>query len=507
MNRSLEEARKSFLEKTERIQQIGEAVALMYWDLRTGAPVNGVAHRSAVIGTLSTDIFRLSTDEEMKVDLEVLEKPENLQQLSDIEKALVRECRKEYDRYMKIPEHLYKEYVILTSEAESAWEGCKGNNDFPGFKPYLEKIIDFNKKFIALWGYKEHPYDTLLDYYEPGMTVAQLDRIFSEVRVRTVALMKKIESANVRIDDTIFSRAHFAAEKQEKLSLKMLEAIEFDLNSGKLEESEHPFTSGIASPNDVRLTTKYHTDNLSSALLSTLHEGGHGLYEQNVAKALEGTILATGTSMGIHESQSRFFENVIGRSPEFWKAYYGDVQEVFGAELQGVSGDEFYKALNKVTPSLIRIEADELTYNLHIMVRYEIEKGLFEGSIQVDDLPMVWKAKMKEYLGIEPKDDKTGVLQDVHWAGGLFGYFPSYSLGNMYAAQFLKHLEKDLPEYRSLVADRKIGPIKQWMVDKVHVHGKMKNPGSIVLEATGEALSSKYLMDYLEEKFSRIYGI
>ena len=264
---------------------------------------------------------------------------------------------------------------------------------------------------------------------------------------------------------------------------------------------------GIASPNDVRLTTKYHTDNLSGALLSTLHEGGHGLYEQNVDIKLEGTILARVTSMGIDESQSRFFENIIGRSESFWKAYYCEVAAVFPEEFAEIKSHDFFCALNKVRPSLVRVEADELTYNLHIMVRYEIEKGLFDGSYKVEDLPAIWKNKMKEYLGVEPADNKSGVLQDVHWAVGLFGYFPSYSLGNMYAAQFMHALSKDIPDFEEKIGRREIGDIKQWMVDRVHCHGKLMTPSEIIQKATGESINSVYLMDYLEEKFSYVYGL
>ena len=504
--RNFDEVIKKFLELNEKMQEIGEAVSLMYWDLRTGAPINCVTHRSKVIGALSTDIFKISIGEEMKASIEFLEIKENFDKLDPIQKCLIKESRKEFDRYTKIPEEMYREYVILTSESESAWEDAKRDDDFDGFKVYLEKIVDFNKKFIEIWGFEGHPYNTLLEYYEPGMTVDQMDGIFAIVRGRTLAILKKIENSEIEIDDSIFSRVHFDKLKQEKLCVKMLEAIDFKLESGRLDESEHPFTTGISSPSDVRLTTKYHNDNLSSALLSTLHEGGHGIYEQNISPDLEGTILATGTSSGIHESQSRFFENVIGRSESFWKAYYTEVSAIFPEEFKDINSKDFFKALNKVKPALVRIEADELTYNLHIMVRYEIEKGLFDGSYKVDNLPKIWKNKMKEYLGIEPEDNKSGVLQDVHWGAGLFGYFPSYSLGNMYAAQFLNALKKDIPDFEEKIARREMREIKKWMVDKVHRHGKLFSPSEIVMKATGEPINAVYLMDYLENKFSYVYG-
>jgi len=501
------EAKKALLELNERIHQIGVAVNLMAWDLRTGAPINGVPHRAKAIGALSTDMFRISTGEEMKKALEVLELEENQKQLSEIEKGLLRESRKELDRYAKIPVELYKEYVTLTAQAESDWEIAKENDDFESFKGSLGKIIDYNKQFIKIWGFEGHPYNTLLDYYEPGMTVKQLDGIFSVVRERTIDLLKRIEKSHSKVDDSMFFKDNFDPKKQENLSMKMLEAIDFRLDSGRLDESAHPFTTGISSPSDVRLTTKYHTDNLSSALLSTLHEGGHGVYEQNVNPELEGTLLATGTSMGIHESQSRFFENIVGRSHGFWKAYYNEVQTEFPETFNKITSEDFYKALNKVNPSLIRIEADELTYNLHIMVRYEIEKGLFDGTYQVDDLPTIWRSKMKEYLGVEPTDNRTGVLQDVHWAGGLFGYFPSYSLGNMYAAQFLNAIRKEMPDFEEKIEKKELKEIKGWLTEKIHRYGKLKTPGEIILEATGEPINSVYLMDYLEEKLSRVYGL
>ncbi|HWQ30780.1 MAG TPA: carboxypeptidase M32, partial [Negativicutes bacterium] len=482
--------KESFLEHVKRIRYYNDALAVLYWDLRTGAPRKGAAQRAEVIGMLSAEIYQLSTSAEMEKYLEYFERPENNASLDNIMKAVVRECRKEFDKYRKIPADKYKEYVILTSNAETVWEDAKNNDDFPLFKPYLEKIVEFNLEFIELWGYEGNKYNTLLDFNEPGMTVDQLDRIFDELRTRIVPLIAKIGKAPVQPEEGILNR-YFDIAKQEEFSLYILEKMGYDFDAGRLDESEHPFTIGI-NPGDVRITTHYYPKDFASALMSSMHEGGHALYEQNISEELNGTPLCTGASDGIHESQSRFWENIIGRSRGFWEKYYEDLQKVFPQQLGNVSLDSFHRAINKVEPSLIRVEADEVTYNLHVMIRYEIEKALINREIKVADLPEVWKAKMKEYLGVTPSDDRTGVLQDVHWSGGSFGYFPSYTLGNIYAAQLYNAAKKEIGDFDSLIAKGELATIKKWLADKVHKHGKLMKPQELIREITGEGIDPRY---------------
>ncbi|MBB6638317.1 carboxypeptidase M32 [Cohnella thailandensis] len=494
-----------FRELTKQIKQYEEILAAIYWDMRTGAPRKGIGLRSEAYGTLSAETFRLSTSAEMGELLDHLSQPEAIGALGAIDRKQVEETRKDYERNRKLPPELYREYVVLTSQAESAWEEAKRRDDYPGFEPYLEKIIDFNRKFIELWGVKGTPYDTLLDIYEPGMTTSELDRLFGELRARLVPLADAIASRGDK-PDTSFLRGTFDIAAQKRFSKFILTRMGFDFEAGRLDESVHPFATGL-NPGDVRITTRYLADDLTSALFGSIHEGGHALYEQNIAPELAGTLLCTGTSMGIHESQSRLWENMVGRSLSFWKQFYPELQKQFPGQLDNVGVEQFYRGINVVEPSLIRIEADELTYNLHIMIRYEIEKMIFNEGLSAKELPEVWNAKYKEALGIVPGSDAEGVLQDVHWSGGSFGYFPSYSLGNMYAAQIMNKAKTLRPDLEERIAAGELAPLKEWLTEGVYRHGKMKNPSEIIESITGESLKSAFLCDYLETKYREIYRL
>lgn len=496
---------ESFKAYVRKMKQYEEAIALIYWDMRTGAPKKGIGTRSEVVGELSTEVFRMSTSDEMGEYLAFFTQPAELEQLDVISRKMVEECKKEYDRSKKIPAEKYQAYVVLTSQAESAWEDAKHNSDWASFQPYLEKIVATTQEFIELWGYEGHKYNTLLDMYEPGMTVEKLDEVFGTLREKAVPLLQRIQ-ASPNQPDRSFLDQQFEISKQKQFSLSILKQMQYDFEAGRLDETVHPFATAL-NPGDVRITTRYLPNDITSALFGTIHEGGHALYEQNISEDLVGTNLCTGTSMGIHESQSRFWENVIGRSKAFWDRYYGELQTTFSPQIDQVDVSTFYKAINHIEPSLIRIEADELTYNLHIMIRYELEKGLFNGTIAVADLPAAWNAKYEEYLGVTPANDGEGVLQDVHWSGGAFGYFPSYALGNMYAAQFTQTLRQELPAFDSLIAEGNLAPIKEWLTEKVYKHGKLLTPNEIIREVTGEELNPEYLVQYLEEKYKSVYGI
>jgi carboxypeptidase Taq len=496
---------KRFHELTRKVKQYEEILGVVYWDMRTGAPRKGIELRSEAVGTLSAEIFRIATSDEMGELLSRLSEEHTYNNLSQADKRLVKETLKEYERNRKLPPELYREYVVLTSRAESAWEEAKANNDFPGFAPYLEKIVDYNRRFIELWGAGQTPYDTLLDMYEPDMTTAELDRLFGELRARLVPLAEAIATQGER-PDTSFLQGTFPVEAQKRFSLYILKEMGYDFEAGRLDESVHPFATGL-NPGDVRITTRYLLNDPTSALFGTIHEGGHALYEQNIDPSLAGTPLAGGTSMGIHESQSRLWENIVGRSRGFWQRYFPELQRHFPGQLDGVSAEAFYRGINVVEPSLIRIEADELTYNLHIMIRYEIEKMLFNESVSVRDLPEVWNAKYKEALGIVPDSDANGVLQDVHWSGGSFGYFPSYSLGNMYAAQIMNTAKRKLPDLDERIAAGDLLPLKEWLTEQVYRHGKLLKPSEIIERISGEPLQSSYLCDYLETKYKDIYRL
>ncbi|MFZ5351208.1 MAG: carboxypeptidase M32 [Bacillota bacterium] len=505
MERNLDNMIKDFKEFIKTIKQYNDAIGILYWDLRTGAPKKGVPERAEVIGMLSTEVFKMSTSKQMEEYLEYFSSSEINDKLDGIMRALTAEYKKEFDRFKKIPQEMYKEYVVLTSEAESVWEEAKNSNDFAMFSPYLEKIVKFNIDFIDIWGYKDNKYNTLLDYYEPGMTVEKLDKIFKHLREKIVPLVLKIKDSEYQPDDSVFKK-HFDIKKQEEFSIYILEKMGYDFEAGRLDESEHPFTMGI-TPGDVRITTHYYPNLFSSALFSSIHEGGHALYEQNISMDLSGTVLCTGTSMGIHESQSRFWENIIGRSYNFWKCYYKELLKVFPEQFEGISLEQFYNAINKVEPSLIRVEADELTYNLHVMIRYEIEKALINQQIKVENLPQIWNEKMEEYLGVVPPDDAKGVLQDVHWSGGSFGYFPSYTLGNIYSAQLYNAIRRDMPDFDEHISSGDMLKIKEWLVEKVHKHGKLLTPEEILRTVTGEEINPEYLVEYLENKYKAIYKL
>ncbi|CAM4210591.1 carboxypeptidase M32 [Paenibacillus tarimensis] len=495
---------KEFREQIKQIKGYEEAIALLHWDMRTGAPRKGIASRSEAVGMLSAEAFKLSTSERMGELLEKLEGPASSGELSRIDQKLVEETRKEYDRNRKIPPALYQEYVILTSQAEAYWEEAKDKGDYAGFEPYLDKIIDYNNRFIDLWGPKETRYDTLLDMYEPDMTTAELDRIFGGLRTRLVPLAAAIADSPYQPDRSFLGQT-YSPEAQKQFSLYILREMGYDFEAGRLDESVHPFATGL-NPGDVRITTRYLEDDVTSALFGTIHEGGHALYEQNIMKDLLYTTLCTGTSMGIHESQSRFWENVIGRSKPFWQRYFNVLQKHFPGQLD-TDVDSFYRAINVVQPSLIRIEADELTYNLHIIIRYEIEKMIFNEGAKAADLPEIWNLKYKEYLGITPPNNKDGVLQDVHWSGGAFGYFPSYSLGNMYAAQFTNTLENEMPDLWERVGKGDLLPVKAWLSDKIYKYGRLETPSEIVKRVTGKPLDPTYLVSYLENKYKEIYKL
>ncbi|MDQ0190010.1 carboxypeptidase M32 [Alicyclobacillus cycloheptanicus] len=496
------EALQAYVKKMLHYQ---EALELIYWDLRTGAPKKSVELRSETIGTLSDELFRMSTSDQLAEYLEILSDPGVFSTLERKWQRTIEELQRELDRSRKIPPERNKAYVMLTSQAESVWEEARAQSNFEMFRPYLEQIVAMNIEFVEYWGYDENKYDTLLDLYEPGMTVAQVDKIFGGLREETVKLVQAIAHSGRRIDETPFVRRYDVA-KQRELGIMLLEAMGYDFNAGRLDETVHPFETAI-NRFDVRVTTKYLPDDVRSNIFSVIHEGGHALYEQGVSTDLIGTPLCGGASMGIHESQSRFWENMIGRTREFWEFNYGKLLKLFPSQLADVSLEDFYRGVNVVQPSLIRIEADEVTYNLHIMIRYEIEKGLINGQLRVADLPGIWRDKMKEYLGVVPGNDAEGVLQDVHWSGGSFGYFPTYALGNIYAAQFRNALQKAIPDYLEHVRRGNLGVIKQWLNDNIHRHGKMLKPAQIVEQVTGEAIDSKYLVAYLKEKFGQLYGV
>ncbi|MEH7886434.1 carboxypeptidase M32 [Bacillus sp. JJ1609] len=505
MNQTIVSALDKFRELDEKISHFNSISGLLSWDQKVIAPKKGRSIFAKASGTLRTEAFKLTVSDEMGELLSTLSTPEAEAYLDDVAKAQVRERKEFYNRSKRIPAEMIKDFSVLTSQANDAWEDARENDDFEKFLPYLEKIVEFKRKAIEIYGYENHPYDALLSEYEPGLTVEKLDPLFVKLRESSADLLRRLQNSSYKPSAEIFDQP-FSVEKQKEFNRYILPLIGFDMEAGRLDETVHPFAQTV-NTGDVRITTRYLENNVRSAIFGTIHEAGHGIYEQNINSEYEGTVIQEGASFGIHESQSRFLENMVGRSEQFWKYFYPTLQEHFPEQLGSVELDEFYRAVNAVQPSFIRVEADELTYNLHIMVRYEIEKALIAGEIEARDLPAIWNEKMNEYLGITPASNREGVLQDIHWSFGGFGYFPSYSLGNLYAAQILHKIQQDLPDFYGSIETGNFSVIQQWLKENIHQYGMLYTPNELIVKVTGEELNADYLVQYLEKKYSKVYKL
>ncbi len=501
MREEFAEKLNTFKEYMRDIEYLNSAISALYWDARVSIPKKGVPYRGEVLGYLSSEMYKRQTSQTIKSFIDYFQSCEDK---DDVTRAMADRAKREYDRSMKIPEDRFRAYVIAVSESEAAWEHAKDKADFSVFKHHLEKLIAFNREFIDYWGYEESKYDKLLDYYEPGITAKKLDVVFAELKEAIVALIDRIKASS-RKPNNEFLRSDYPIDAQRKLCDSVLKSMGYDFDAGRVDVSVHPFTATLGN-NDVRITTHYYIKEFQSALFSSIHEGGHAIYEQNISEKLTGTMLKTGASMGIHESQSRLYENIIGRSRAFWTYFYPEAQELF-PQFKPISLDAFYKGINAVKPSLIRIEADELTYSLHIIIRYELEKAIFNGDVSAEELPALWNEKYKEYLGVEPQNDAEGILQDMHWSSGNFGYFPSYALGNLYGAQFMHTLNKQMPDIAQRVAKGDLMSLNDWLKKNIHQYGSVYLPEELIKKVTGEELTAKYFIDYLNNKYSDIYGL
>lgn len=496
----MEKRLKLFREKIKEKKLIEGALEVLQWDLETTTPKKGKEHIAGIVGYLSMKEYEITTSKEFEDCIEYLKLEK--EKLNEIERKEVEELSEDIEKMKKIPPQEYQDYSELVARTQGVWEEAKAENCYEKYKENLRKIFEYTIKFANYHRKDEkNLYDVIIQEYEKGMSVEKLDEFFMALKTEIVPLLKKIKEMG-NPDKKLLQRVDISNQK--RFNKFIGEYLGFDFERGVGAESEHPFTMNITK-NDVRLTTKYIEDNPMSAVFSTIHETGHGIYEQQIGDNLQGTILGTGGSMGIHESQSRFYENIIGRDIHFWKGIYEKAREEF-TFLKNISLEEFYREINLVEPSLIRVEADELTYSLHIMVRYEIEKGIVDGSITVDNLPEVWNSKMKEYLGVIPETDSDGVMQDVHWAAGLVGYFPSYALGSAYSAQIFNSMKKDI-NIDEVLERGEMNRVREWLGEKIHRYGKLKETPEIIKEITGEELNPKYYIDYLKEKYSKIYGI
>ena len=479
------------------------AVDLLSFDGETVAPPKTVSNRAHALEILNEEIYRLTTSEETVELLDFL--GEHKEELDAKEKRMVEILSRDLKFMRSIPMDEYIAYEKLLVEAGEAWKEAKNNNDFDHFAPFLEKVFAAVKKSAAYVDPSIDPYDFWLNEFEEGLTREFCEKFFEEIKERIVPLIHKI-SERPQVDDSCL-KGDFPEFKQEALSYYLMDVIGLDKDHVGLSTIEHPCTISLGSHLDERITTHYHRENVASSLYSVVHEGGHALYDTGSADDLVYTVLDGGVSMAIHESQSRFYENIIGRSRAFIEWILPKMKELFPEKYNDVTADELYKAVNRVEPSFIRTEADEVTYSLHVLIRYELEKKLFSGEISVRDLPTEWNKLYKEYLGIDVPDDTQGVLQDVHWSDGLIGYFPSYAIGSAYGAQFLAKMKESV-DVDGCISRGDIGQINEWNREHIWKYGSSKTPKEILeIALGGEPFSTDYYVNYLEKKVSEIYGL
>ena len=499
---NIENAKEKLYEIQKKLAAYDHAIGLIYYDGVTTAPKGTAQNRGVSLGVLTEEVYLVSTSDETVSVLEFLD--ENKESLSEKERRMVYLMLKEIRDMKKIPMKEYVEYQELLVIADDVWHKAKEASDFEMFRPYLEKIYETNKKFALYIEPDKDPYDHCLGDYEEGLTKESLDEFFGELKKHIVPLLKRI-SEKEQVDDSI-RYGNFPEALQEKFSYYLMELIGLDLDHVGLSTTEHPFTTSFGSHFDERITTHYHEDDFASSMYSVIHEGGHALYDTGSAEDLAYTVLDGGTSMSIHESQSRFYENIIGRSREFCEYVFPKLCELFPHQFEGKTAEDLYKAVNKAEPSLVRVEADELTYSLHVMVRYELEKRVMAGELEVKDLPAEWNKLYKEYLGVDVPDDKHGVLQDSHWAGGLIGYFPSYALGNAYGAHFLSKMRNTV-DFEKSISQGNFKPINEWNRENIWQHGSLYTPAQILERVLGEPFSTEHYIKYLTDKYTEIYDL
>ncbi len=484
-----------------QVYDINSAIAVLDWDHQTYMPEGGAHERSMQIGTLSELSHKLFTSEKTGELLNDLKDWKKLYSEDSDEAGIIKTTMRDYEKRTKVPASFVSENARTTSIAHGVWCEARSKSDFSIFQAQLEKIVKLRKEYASFFAPYSSVYDPLLDDFEPGLKSETVKKIFDSIKQAQIDLIHKIYSAP-QIDDS-FLHGSFAGTKQWDFGVHVISKFGFNWKCGRQDKSAHPFTTtfGIG---DVRITTRILENYIGSALFSTMHEAGHAMYEQGISKGLERTAAATGASLAIHESQSRMWENLVGRSRSFWIHFYPELQRQF-PQLVGKDLDSFWRAVNKVHKSAIRVEADEATYNLHVMLRFDLEQELLSDRISVADLPEAWNRMMKEYLGVHVKNDAEGVLQDVHWSGGMFGYFPTYALGNLVSAQLMEKIRKDIPSLDDDFERGSFEGLLGWLRSNIHVHGAKYTPEELLMKATGSALDSAPYIRYLNEKYSEVY--
>lgn len=506
----LVEGYNKLIEKYKEIMILDSVDAIIKWDMETKMPPGAFSLRSQQLALLSKFEHEMAIDPKIGVLLGNIEKHPQYQDLPEAERRNVRLFRKFYDEQTKLPEKLVSEIARQQAIAYDSWKRAKAAKDFSIFKPDLEKMFELKMQSAEILmepkGVKT-PYDAMIDFFEPKVTQETITKVFDELKGGILPIIMKYAALSEKIDTSILKR-RVPVKAQEEISRSLAQFIGYDIESnkarGRIDEAEHPFTIGYYD--DVRVTTHYYEENFVFSLYSVLHEGGHAMYDLNLKKEWMYHPIGAACSHGFHESQSRFVENIIGRSYEFWEYYLPELKRITGSALADVNVDEIVSAVNVVKPSKIRIEADEATYAFHIIIRFELERDLFSGKLTVGEIPALWNQKYEDYLGVEIENDSEGVLQDVHWSHGYFGYFPSYALGNIYGGQILHRMEKEMPNWREYISKGSFQEVREWLVKNVHDYGNLYDPLDLLKRVAGESVTSKHFVKYLESKYSKIYG-
>ena len=493
---------KDYVNHLQKLADLENAINVLAWDKEVNLPVQGVNFRTRQMATLTGIAYEIQTDKNFEIKLNELLSAQD--QLSPTQAKNVQLSKKQLDRSNKLDKDFVVRRSTLCSKAYHAWITARKANDFSLYYEALAALVELKKEAADRIGFEEHPYNALMEEYEPGASVKEIDHLFEEVKTKLSAFAQKIRTLD-QVDNQ-FLNQFYPHNKQWELGLSLLKNMGYDFSAGRQDISTHPFTTNF-SAQDVRITTRIDEKNLSNMIWSSIHEGGHALYEQGLLVENYGLPLGRYISLGIHESQSRLWENNVGRSYVYWQAHYPDLQKRFPENLSKISVEEFYKGINQIKAGHIRTESDEVHYHFHVMIRYEIEKALIEGSLKTKDLKSVWNQQYKQYLNIDVIDDNQGILQDIHWSIGSFGYFPTYSLGSIYAAQFFQQAVKDMPNLMSQIHNGDNSQLLAWLRKNIHQHGQNYTAQELCIKLTGEKLNFKYFMEYIQKKYDNIYNV
>ena len=487
------------------VTDLTRAAMVLEWDQETYMPPGGVPGRAEQLSTLLTLSHVKFTSDEVGKLIEDLEDELAGAPFDSDDASIVRVTRRDYDQARKLPPELVAEIARAGSVARPVWEKARHDENFGLFAPYLEKNVELNRRIADALGYKDRPYDALIDRSEPGMTTAQLGAIFDELKAAIVPLVADIKQHADAVDDSVLYRG-FDPDLQVSYALDLVKRLGYDLERGRQDISTHPFSTGFG-PGDVRITTRVSRDFFNECLFGSIHESGHAMYNQGMGREIDRTPLWDGASPGIHESQSRLWENLVGRSRAFWRHFYPSLKTVFPEPLKGVEEEAFYRAVNMLQPSYIRVEADEVTYNMHVLLRFELENELLEGKLKVKDVPEAWNSRFKSYLGLDVPNDREGALQDIHWSFVSFGIFPGYTIGNLVSAQLMEKVRADIPDLDAHVENGHFAPLLSWLRKNVHRHGRKFTPNELLERATGKPLTAGPWIAYVRKKFGALYGL